>query len=125
MIALADSGDATAETMLALAYLRGAGVGSDEAAAMRWSMAAAAQGQPVAEYLLGTLYLDGNRDQAQAARWFRAAAAQGNIKAMHNLAIAYAEGLGVGQGSSPGGVLVHARGRAGLSRFRIRSRRAL
>ena len=92
MIALADSGDANAETMLALSYLRGAG---DEAAALRWSKAAAVQGQPVAEYLLGTLYLEGNRDNDQAARWFQAAALQGNIKAMHNLGIAYAEGLGV------------------------------
>jgi len=95
VIALADSGDATAETMLALAYLRGAGVAADEAAAMRWSLAAADQGQPVAEYLVGTLYLEGNRDDGQAVRWFQAAAARGNIKAMHNLAIAYAEGLGV------------------------------
>ena len=93
MVALADSGDATAETMLALSYLRGAP--GDEAAAMRWGFAAAAQGQPVAEYLLGTLYLEGDRDKDQAVHWFQAAAAQGNVKAMHNLAIAYAEGLGV------------------------------
>jgi len=93
VIALADSGDATAETMLALSYLRGAP--GDDAAAMRWSLAAAGQGQPVAEYLAGTLYLEGNRDDGQAVRWFQAAAAQGNIKAMHNLGIAYAEGLGV------------------------------
>lgn len=95
VIALADSGDARAEAMLALAYLRGEGVTGDEAAAMRWSLAAATQGQPVAEYLLGTFYLEGDRDDGQAVRWFQAAAAQGNIKSMHNLAIAYAEGLGV------------------------------
>ncbi len=95
LIALADSGDARAETALALAYLRGEGVAGDEEAARRWSQAAAAQGQPVAEYVLGTLYLEGNRNESEAARWFLAAAAQGNIKAMHNLAIAYAEGQGV------------------------------
>jgi len=81
--------------MLAFSYLRGIGVASDESAAMRWSKAAAGQGQPVAEYLLGTLYLEGNRDDGQAVHWFQAAATQGNIKAMHNLGIAYAEGLGV------------------------------
>jgi localization factor PodJL len=93
VIALADNGDATAQAMLALAYLRGMGVAGDDAAARRWSMAAAQQGQPVAQYLLGTLEL--GHDAAAAARWFRAAALQGNLKAMHNLAIAYAQGQGV------------------------------
>jgi TPR repeat protein len=93
VMALADSGDSAAQTVLALAYLRGAGVASDTSAARRWSMAAAAQGQPVAQYLLGTLYLQ--HDDGEAARWFHAAALQGNVKAMHNLAIAYAEGHGV------------------------------
>ena len=95
VIALADSGDAAAQTALALDYLRGQGVAGDDAAAKRWSLAAALQGQPVAEYLLGTLYLEGNKDESEAARWFLAAAAQGNVKAMHNLAIAFDQGLGV------------------------------
>lgn len=95
LIALADSGDAAAQTVLALNYLKGEGVAGDDEAARRWSLAAASQGQPVAEYLLGTLYLEGQRDEKEAARWFLAAAAQGNIKAMHNLAIAYAQGEGV------------------------------
>ena len=97
VIALADSGDAGAQTALALAYLRGSGVAADPGAARRWSVAAATQGQPVAQYLLGTL--EQGRDQSAAMRWFRAAALQGNVKAMHNLAIAYAEGLGVAQDS--------------------------
>ena len=100
LMALADSGDATAQTMLALAYLRGAGVASDDAAAKRWSEAAAIQGQPVAEYLLGALYLENNGDQSAAVRWFSAAARQGNIKAMHNLAIAYSQGTGIAQDSA-------------------------
>jgi localization factor PodJL len=96
MLALADNGDAEAQSKLALAYLRGnSGVAEDEKAALRWARAAAAQGQPVAQYLLGTLYLEPGRDQREAVRWFSQAAGQGNIKAMHNLAIAYAEGLGV------------------------------
>jgi TPR repeat protein len=86
IMALADNGDPKAETMLALAYLHQA----NEQAGMRWSSAAAAQGQPVAQYLLGTLYL--TRDHVQALRWLSAAARQGNVKAMHNLAIAYAQG---------------------------------
>jgi TPR repeat protein len=95
-IALADNGNAGAETLLALAYLKGNGVPSDAAAAMRWSQAAAGQGQPVAQYVLGTLYVQDKRE-TEAAHWFAAAAAQGNIKAMHNLAIAYAQGQGVEQ----------------------------
>lgn len=86
LLALADNGDAKAETLLALAYLHNA----NDAAGLRWSSAAAAQGQPVAEYLLGTLYMA--RDPQRAMRWLHAAAEQGNVKAMHNLAIAYAQG---------------------------------
>jgi localization factor PodJL len=96
-IALADYGDARAEAQLALAYLRGQGVARDSAAALRWSMAAAKSGQPVAQYLLGALLEQGavkRPDPAQAFAWFAAAAAKGNLRAMHTLAIAYAQGLG-------------------------------
>jgi TPR repeat protein len=93
LIALADSGDARAQTVLALAYLRGDGVPASQQAAQRWSSAAAAQGQPVAQYLLGSIDLESS--QGEAARWLSAAAGQGNVKAMHNLAIVYAQGLGV------------------------------
>src|ERR1700761_2708354 len=43
-IAAADSGNATAEARLALAYLRGRGVAQDAGAALRWSRAAAGGG---------------------------------------------------------------------------------
>ncbi|HEX4272762.1 MAG TPA: hypothetical protein VHZ32_15310, partial [Rhizomicrobium sp.] len=96
-IAAADSGNATAEARLALAYLRGRGVAQDAGAALRWSKAAAANGVPTAQYLLGALYSQGEAvqaDPAQAFAWFSAAASHGNLKAMHNLGIAYAEGRG-------------------------------
>ena len=96
-IALADYGDARAQSKLALAYLRGQGVDSDPSAALRWSAAAAKAGEPVAQYLLGALYQQGDKfkaDPALAFAWFASAAAKGNLKAMHNLAIAYAQGLG-------------------------------
>jgi AcrR family transcriptional regulator len=95
LMALADSGDSRAQTLLALAYLRGDGVPASQQAAQRWSSAAAAQGQPVAQYLLGSIDLESS--QGDAARWLSAAAGQGNVKAMHNLAIVYAQGLGVTQ----------------------------
>ena len=96
LIALADSGNASAQTVLALDYLRGEnGVASNDAAAERWSKAAAEQGQPMAQYLLGSLYQEDESASGEAVKWFKAAAEQGNLKAMHNLAIAYAEGQGV------------------------------
>lgn len=96
-IAIADAGDARAQAALALAYLRGAGVGNDPSAAARWSAAAARSGEPMGQYLLGALYGQGEgvkADPARAFELFSAAAARGNLKAMHNLAIAYIEGTG-------------------------------
>lgn len=98
MVARADHGDARAQAGLALAYLRGA---ADPRVAMNWAGQAAKAGNPVGQYLMGTLYHQGGgqgvgvkADPGLAFRWFAASARQGNIKAMHNLAIAYAEGLG-------------------------------
>lgn len=102
-IALADAGDAGARVALSVAYLRGAEVQEDPAAALRWSAAAARDGHPVAQYVLGTLYGQGTgvaADPARALDLFKAAAAGGNLKAMHNLAIAYAEGLGTDKNES-------------------------
>jgi TPR repeat protein len=99
MMALADSGDAKAQTLLALAYLRGQyGAAANDAAAMRWSLAAAQQGEPVAQYTLGALY--SKDDAARAVSWFEQAALRGNVKAMHNLAIAYAQGQGTAEDDS-------------------------
>ena len=98
LAALADGGDARARTLIAQDYLRGEGLPQNDVAAARWSLLAAAQGQPVAQYMLGTLYQQGAglaSDPHAAFRWFQAAALQGNRKAMHNLAIAYAQGQGV------------------------------
>ena len=98
-IARADSGDARGETTLAFAYLQGDHVAADPAAAARWALAAAKQGEPMAQYLTGAFYRNGDgvaaADPGQAAAWFEAAALRGNLKAMHDIAIAYAEGQGV------------------------------
>lgn len=97
VIALADSGDAHDQTMLALAYLRGQHVATDHGAAGRWALAAAQDGDPRAQYLVGALYQAGDGVAANpvaAFHWFETAALRGNLKAMHNLAIAYVEGEG-------------------------------
>ena len=104
MTALADSGDARGQTMLALTYLHGQYSAANPIAALHWGLAAAEQGDPMAQYLIGTLYQDGAggvaADPRRAFDWFEAAALRGNIKAMHDLAIAYAEGRGVARDPS-------------------------
>jgi len=98
LTALANAGNARAETALGLTYLDGTGVAVNEAEAARWLERAANQGQPVAAYRLGTLYERGHgvpADKAKAVEWYTVAANAGNRKAMHNLAVAYAEGSGV------------------------------
>jgi localization factor PodJL len=91
VLAAANGGNATAETIIGLKNLDA----NDSVAAFQWLQKAALQGQPVAEYRLGTLYERGQGVAASAAlavKWYLAAANQGNRKAMHNLAVAYAEG---------------------------------
>ncbi len=98
LTALANSGNAKAELVVALKYLDGDGVPANDAEGAKWLQKAAAQNEPVAEYRLGTLYERGKgvtADAAKATHWYLAAAQAGNRKAMHNLAVAYAQGSGV------------------------------
>jgi localization factor PodJL len=91
VLAAANGGNDVAETIMGLRNLDA----SDSVAAFQWLEKAALQGQPVAEYSLGTLYERGQgvaASPALALKWYLAAANQGNRKAMHNLAVAYAEG---------------------------------
>jgi localization factor PodJL len=95
--ALANGGNAKAETIIGLKYLNGDGIPVNEAQAAKWLERAAESGEPVAQYRLGYLYERGKgvpTDAAKATHWYQAAAMQGNRKAMHNLAVAYAEGTG-------------------------------
>lgn len=62
--------------------------------------AAAARGEPDAEYQLGLRYVGGlgvARDDVAAAAWFRRAAEKGLARAQYNLGAMYAVGLGVEQ----------------------------
>jgi localization factor PodJL len=91
VLAAANEGNDVAETIMGLRNLDA----GDSVAAFQWLEKAALQGQPVAEYSLGTLYERGQGVTASptlALKWYLAAANQGNRKAMHNLAVAYAEG---------------------------------
>ena len=96
--ALADKGDAVAQCSLGLAYQRGyVDAKPDDATAMTWFEKSAAQGNAKAQYLLATLYQNGERvgqDYAEAYKWYLKAADQGNIKAQAILAQAYLTGKG-------------------------------
>jgi TPR repeat protein len=100
VIVRARRGETQAQVELAQSFLKGQGIGLDPVAAARWSDEAAAQGDPTAQFILGTLYAEGIKPNARLAfDWFSAAASRGNVKAMHNLAIAYLNGTGVTQDS--------------------------
>jgi localization factor PodJL len=93
---LANAGSPLAQTILGLRDLDGTnGAAVNLPEAIKWLSQAAAKGQAVAQYRLGTVYERGQgvpADGAKAAHWYELAAAQGNRKAMHNLAVAYASG---------------------------------
>jgi len=58
----------------------------------------AERGDPAAQYLLGTLYMEGKgveQDDATAFMWFQRAANLGDARAQYNLGASYAEGAGV------------------------------
>ncbi len=75
------------------AYQKGDYVG----AAKEWRPMAEA-GDPIAQYNMGLLYLDGHgvpQSPAEAANWFRRAAEQDYTDAQHNLGAMYGSGQGV------------------------------
>ncbi len=78
--ALAEAGDAEAQTALAGLYLDGQGAPADAAEAVRWYRRAAEQGDAVAQQNLGDLYRLGRgvgRELVSAYVWLSRAAEQG------------------------------------------------
>src|SRR3978361_427107 len=72
------------------AYNRG-----DYLSAVKICRPLAAKGDPIAQYILGWLYREGQgvpQDYAEAIKWYRLAAAQGLADAQNNLALRYANG---------------------------------
>jgi localization factor PodJL len=96
LAALASTGNADAELLLGMRKMDGDGTAQSEAAQL--FQHAADQGNPIAEYWLGTLYERGRGVAANAGtaqHWYEAAARKGNLKAMYNLADANARGRGI------------------------------
>jgi len=61
---------------------------------------AAERGNPIAQFVLGTRYEQGEgvaQDYERAAYWYRKAAAQGDLNAQYNLGVLYFEGKGMAQ----------------------------
>lgn len=97
----AEKGSASAQVLLAIAYLNGdAKLVKDPRVAAEWFERAALQGNGYAEGRLADLYADGNgvtRNLKVAADWRERAARRGNIEAQFKLGQMYLEGLGVPQ----------------------------
>lgn len=94
----AEQGDAKAQALLGLIYVRGQGVAQDTVTAVNWLRKAAEQGYAAAQYGVGVAYANGEgvpRDDTAAVVWYRKAADQGQAQAKYHLGWMYAEGRGV------------------------------
>ncbi len=87
--ALAEQGNAAAQSEIGTMYALGQEVMQDYAQAAYWRRKAAEQGNAVAQRNLGTMYAIGQgvkQDTAQAIMWIRKAADQGDADAQNKLA---------------------------------------
>lgn len=95
---LAQRGNVDAQTLLAMMYWDGRGVGQSYSEAARWFRRAAEQGNADAQTMLGTQYLNGQgveKNHAESIKWYRKAADQGHLRAFVRLGAMYAQGQGV------------------------------
>jgi len=108
----AKSGDAAAQSDLAVRYAEGSAAERNYELAAQWYGKAAEQGLAVAEYRLASLYEKGlgvGQDMQRAKKLYQRAAEKGNTRAMHNLGVLAVESM-----ASP---ITRAR-RCGLARRR-------
>jgi TPR repeat protein len=103
LISAAESGDAEAQTQLALLMATGEHMEEDMDGAFSWFTKAAAQGELTAMFNLGIMYEKGLGTQAdlpEAALWFWQAAEQGDTGARMKLGTMLLMGRGFVEGSS-------------------------
>jgi len=97
----AENGSASAQVLLAIAYLNGdGGLAKDGKLAAQWFERAALQGNGYAEGRLAELYADGigvARNPKIAADWRERAARRGNVEAQFKLGQMYLDGIGIAQ----------------------------
>ena len=95
---LADKGDAEAQRLMGLMYLRGEGVSKNYTEALKWYRKSAEQENIKAQVSLGNMYLLGQgvqKDYKLALKWNELAAKKGNAIAQGKLAMMYFQGYGV------------------------------
>ena len=98
----AEEGDAEAKYQLAQSYMT---EGNKQEYALKWFRRAAEEGHAAAQFVIGSLYLEGFRgdnnteflkqDYQEALKWFLKAAEQGESEAQYHLGEMYAMGKGV------------------------------
>jgi TPR repeat protein len=99
----AESGDASAQCILAETYYAGKVVPQDYVESVKWFRKAADQGIAEAQFNLGACYNSGTgviRDVGEAIKWWLKAAKQGLPNAEFNLGCCYQQGIGVTQNYS-------------------------
>jgi len=87
---LADKGDAEAQRLMGLMYLRGEGVSKNYTEALKWYRKSAEQENIKAQVSIGTMYLEGKgvqKDYKLALKWNELAAKKGNAIAQSKLAM--------------------------------------
>lgn len=100
--ALGNAGNMSAQLMLGALYNKGGAIPRDDQKAVVWFQKAAQQGNPEAQYQLGSLYENSQLPQSysDAIAWYERAAQKGSAKAQVRLGHIYNRGLGVSQNIS-------------------------
>lgn len=100
LVQLACKGDAAAQTLLGIAYMRGVRVAQDDTAALDWFKHASKKRNFIAEDNLALMYFFGRgtkENYAEALKWFQKAGEDGSNDARFNIALMYHHGYGVKQ----------------------------
>lgn len=95
---LAAQGNADAQAMLGMMYLKGEGTTRNYPEAVKWLLLSAAQGNASAQNNLGAMHFNGDgvvRNYQEAMRLFRLSAMQGDKYGQTSLAAMYLNGYGV------------------------------
>jgi TPR repeat protein len=98
--ALAEKGDAEAQSKLGVMYGTGQGVEQDFKEAFKWFQKASDQGVAGAQYSLGVWHEKGQgveQDFREALKWYQKAADQGLAEAQYSLGAMYYKGYGADQ----------------------------
>lgn len=99
LVKLADRDlDSEAMCELGFRYCSGYDVRPNQKKGFMWLLGAAYLDDPVAQYIVGTMYVFGKGtfvDYNEARYWFELSGGQGHAPSLNELGILYAEGMGV------------------------------